>query len=305
MALTDAEGRFEFKELPAGRFTLNASKSGYVSAQDGQTRPFESGRPIELADKQVLGKADIGMPRGGVISGRIVDEFGEPLPDAVVSAMRQSWSNGRRRLLPTGRTNQTNDLGQFRMYGLPPGEDHVSATLRNTDVMMMDAALLGGPSSGASGSTPASGYAPTYFPGTTSAANAQRVTVTIGQEAQNTDFALAPVRLARISGTVMTSEGKPLDGAMVTATPTSRTGDMAMLFMGGGTGRTSKDGAFVMTSVAPGDYVLNVRSFRMITSGSGDTMMFTATIGGPTAATRKPRRSRLPSPATTCRMSSS
>ena len=79
----------------------------------------------------------------------------------------------------------------------------------------------------------------------------------------------------------MTSEGKPLDGAMVTATPTSRTGDMAMLFMGGGTGRTSKDGAFVMSSVAPGDYVLNVRSFRMMTSGSGDTMMFTATIGGP------------------------
>ena len=126
MALTDAEGRFEFKELPAGRFTLNASKSGYVNVQYGQTRPFESGRPIELADKQVLGKADIGMPRGGVISGRIVDEFGEPLPDAVVSAMRQSWSNGRRRLLPTGRTAQTNDLGQFRMYGLPPGEYYVS-----------------------------------------------------------------------------------------------------------------------------------------------------------------------------------
>ena len=281
MALTDAEGRFEFKELPAGRFTLNASKSGYVNVQYGQTRPFESGRPIELADKQVLGKADIGMPRGGVISGRIVDEFGEALPDAVVSAMRQSWSNGRRRLLPTGRTDQTNDLGQFRMYGLPPGEYYVSATLRNTDVMMMDATLLGGPSSGASGSAPASGYAPTYFPGTTAAANAQRVTVTIGQEAQNADFALAPVRLARITGTVMTSEGKPLDGALVTAMPTSRTGDMAMAFMGGGTGRTSKDGAFVMTGVAPGDYVLSVRSFRMITSGGGDAMMFTATISGP------------------------
>ena len=76
--------------------------------------------------------------------------------------------------------------------------------------------MLGGALSGASGSTPSSGYAPTYFPGTTAAAGAQRVTVAIAQEAQNTDFALAPVRLARISGTVMTSEGKPLDGAMVT-----------------------------------------------------------------------------------------
>jgi protocatechuate 3,4-dioxygenase beta subunit len=282
VALTDAEGRFEFKELPPGRFTLTASKSGYVQVQYGQTRAFESGRPIELAEKQVLTKADIGMPRGGVISGRIVDEFGEPLPDAVVTAVRQSWSNGRRRLLNSGPTTQTNDLGQFRIYGLPPGEYYVSATLRNTDVMMMDPAfLLGGPSSGASGSTPVSGYSPTYFPGTTTAAGAQRVTVAIGQEAQNTDFALAPVRLARISGTVMTSEGKPLDGALVTAMPSSRTGDVAMAFMGGGTGRTSKDGNFSITGVAPGDYTLSVRSFRMITSGSDSMMTFTATIGGP------------------------
>ena len=280
-ALTDTEGRFEFKDLPAGRFTLSASKSGYVSVQYGQTRPFESGRPIELADKQVLAKADIAMPRGGVISGRIVDEFGDPLPDAMVSAMRQTWSNGRRRLLPTGRTGSTNDLGQFRMYGLPPGEYYVSATLRNTDVTMFDAALLGGASSGASGSTPASGYAPTYFPGTTSAAGAHRVTVAVGQEAQNTDFALAPVRLARISGSVITSEGKPLDGAIVTAMPASRTGEAGLGFMGGGTGRTSKDGAFSISSVAPGDYTLNVRSFRVVTSGADNMMTFSATIGGP------------------------
>ena len=97
-ALTDAEGRFEFRELPGGRFSLNASKSGYVNVQYGQTRPFEQGRPIELADKQVLDKADISMPRGGVISGRLTDEFGDPVPDAMVSAMRQTWSNGRRRL---------------------------------------------------------------------------------------------------------------------------------------------------------------------------------------------------------------
>lgn len=279
-ALTDAEGRFEFRELPAARFTLNASKSGYVGVQYGQTRPFEQGRPIELADKQVLDKTDVAMPRGGVISGRIVDEFGDPLPDALVSAMRQTWSNGRRRLLPTGRTSQTNDLGQFRMYGLPPGEYYVSASLRNTDIVIMDAALLGGPSSGASGSTPSTGFAPTYFPGTTTAANAQRVTVAVGQEAQNTDFALAPVRLARITGTVMTSEGKPLEGGMVTAMPTSRTGEVGLALLGGAVGRTSKDGNFSIPSVAPGEYTLTVRSVRIITSDGGDTMMFRTAIGG-------------------------
>ena len=278
-ALTDADGRFEFRELPGGRFSLNASKSGYVNVQYGQTRPFEQGRPIELADKQVLDKADISMPRGGVITGRLTDEFGDPVPDAMVSAMRQTWSNGRRRLLPTGRTTQTNDLGQYRMYGLPPGEYYISATLRNTDIMMLDAAMLGG-GSGASGSTPSSGYAPTYFPGTTAAASAQRVTVAIAQEAQNTDFALAPVRLARISGTVMTSEGKPLDGAMVSATPSGRA-DVGMAIMNAGNARTTKDGNFTLNSVAPGDYVLTVRSVRFVTSSDGgDNMTFRATIGG-------------------------
>ena len=101
--------------------------------QYGQTRPFESGRSIELADKQSLDKADISMPRGSVISGRIVDEFGEPVADANVTAMRQQWLNGRRRLMPSGRNAQTNDLGQYRIYGLPPGDYYVSATLRNMD----------------------------------------------------------------------------------------------------------------------------------------------------------------------------
>ena len=279
-ALTDTDGRFEFKDLPAGRFTVNASKSGHVSVQFGQSRPFESGRPIELADKQVLDKADIFMPRGGVISGRIVDEFGEPVTDAMVSTMRQTWSNGRRQFQATGRIAQTNDLGQFRLYGLPPGEYYVSATLRNVEVMAMDMALAG--AAPAAGSQPTSGYAPTYFPGTTTPANAGRVTVTVGQEAQNTDFALAPVRLARISGSVMSSEGKPVEGAMIAAAPLNRTGEVGLPMVGmmGMTGRTTKDGTFTISSVAPGDYTLNVTSMRFITSGDGDTMMFRTSIAG-------------------------
>jgi carboxypeptidase family protein len=275
-SLTDADGRYEFRDLPAGRFTLNSSKSGYVGVQYGQTRPFESGRPIELADKQVLDKADISMPRGSVISGRVVDEFGEPVADAMVTAMRQTWAGGRRRFVPAGRTGQTNDLGQFRMYGLPPGDYFVSATLRNSEAMMFDImGMQGGPS----GSTPASGYAPTYFPGTSSPTEAQKITVAVGQEAHQTDFALMPVRLARISGVVVSSEGKPVESAMVNVIPVSRTGDIGMMMMGTSS-RTSKDGLFTVTGVAPGEYTLNVRSIRMVTSEGGGGMVFTATIGG-------------------------
>lgn len=273
-ALTDAEGRYEFRDLPGGRFTVSVMKSGYVNVQYGQSRPFEAGRPIELADKQVLDKVDISMPRGSVISGRIVDEFGEPVADAMVTAMRQSWAGGRRRLVPAGRFGQTNDLGQFRMYGLPPGDYYVSATLRNQESMMFEAM---GPRGGPTGSNPGSGYAPTYFPGTASAAEAQKITLALGQEAQQTDFALLPVRLAKISGVVMSSDGKPVENAMINVMPASRGGDIAS-FMMAATSRTSKDGAFTVNGVAPGEYVLNARSMR-ITSDGG--MVFSTPLGGP------------------------
>ena len=278
-ALTDAQGRYEFKDLPAGRFTLNTLKSGYVSVQYGQTRPHESGRPIELADKQDVEKADISMPRGSVISGRIVDEFGEPVADAMVSAMRQTWMNGRRRLVPAGRPGQTNDLGQFRMYGLPPGDYSVSAMLRNAEMAMFDVAgavVPGGPS----GSTPASGYAPTYFPGTSAPAEAQKVTLAVGQEAQQTDFALLPVRLSRVSGIVVTSDGKPVESAMINMVPLSRSGEVGTMMMMSGSARTTKDGQFTVNGVAPGEYLLNARSMRITTSEGGGNMMFTATMGG-------------------------
>ncbi len=275
-ALSDAQGRYEFRDLPAGRFTLSASKAGYVNVQYGQNRPYESGRPIELAEKQVVDKADISMPRGSVISGRIVDEFGEPVADAMVTAMRQTWAAGRRRFVPAGRPGQTNDMGQFRMYGLPPGEYYVSATLRNAEVMMFD---IMGAQGGPTGSQPSSGYAPTYFPGTASPTEAQKVTLVVGQEAQQTDFALLPVRLSRVSGLVMSSDGKPVENAMVNMVPLSRTGDIGMMMMSTSS-RTTKEGQFTLNGVAPGEYTLNARSMRVTSDGGGD-VMFSARIGGP------------------------
>ncbi len=278
-ALTDAQGRYEFKELPASRFNLNVTKSGFVMMQFGQNRPFEPGRPIELAEGQLLEKADVSLPRGSVLAGRVVDEFGEPVADANVSAMRMQYANGHRRLLPAGRNATTNDLGQFRLYGLPPGEYYVSATLRSFDTMMMD--MMSGPG-GPTGSNPNSGYAPTYYPGSSTPAEAQRVSVAVGQELASVDIALQPVRLAKITGTAIGTDGKPMSGAMVMLVPSMRE---AMVFGPGGTSRTNKDGQFTLSSVTPGDYTLQVRSIgTMMTEVAGATaMMFAVNAAGPGA----------------------
>jgi len=270
-AFTDAQGRYEFKDLPAGRFTVSVTKSGFVTMQYGQSRPFEPGRPIELADAQVLEKADVALPRGSAVSGRVLDEFGEPVSDANVTAMRMQYSNGRRRLGPSGRPSTTNDLGQFRVFGLPPGEYYISANVRTMDTMVMD--LLGG-SGGPTGSNNNSGYAATYYPGTPNAGEAQRVSLGIGQELANVDIQMSPVRLSRITGMATSSDGKPMGGAMVMLMPSMKE---AVIFAPGGTSRTDKDGNFTLSSIAPGEYSIQVQSMAAIMSAATQAM---AMMGG-------------------------
>ncbi len=277
---TGADGTYEFRDLPAGRFTVNASKSGYVSVGYGQTRPFESPKPIELGEGQTIDRADIAMPRGSAIAGRIVDEFGEPVADAVVSALRSTWSNGRRRLQPTGRTATTNDLGQYRVYGLPPGEYFVTATLRGApEMMVLEMAAVAAVRAAVAepADAPRSGYAPTYYPGTANGNEAQRLTLGLGQEMTSADFGLVPVRLAKISGIVIGSDGRPAEGVMVSATPRNAAAG-AVLFPGGGSARTDRNGNFTLNSIAPGDYTLNARGLMIFQSGGdGDRQVFAMT----------------------------
>ena len=126
VATTDAQGRFEIKELPAGRYTMTASKGGFVSLQFGQRRPSESGTPIELADKQTIDKITIALPRGSVLGGRVTDEFGEPVANASVTAWRYAYTAGARRMMPAQGANgrdttddrDTSACSGFRPAGL-------------------------------------------------------------------------------------------------------------------------------------------------------------------------------------------
>ena len=204
VASSDEEGRWEIKDLPAGRYNLTASKGGYVQLNYGQRRPFERGRPIELADGQTLENVNFNLPRGSVIAGRIIDEFGEPVADVMVSALHYRTFSGRRRLVPVGRFGMTDDMGHFRMYGLAPGDYYISATLR-----------AGGMGFEFGPSDITTGYAPTYYPGTASSQQADRVTVGLGGEMSGITFSLLPVRTVKVSGTAVDSSGKPMAGAFV------------------------------------------------------------------------------------------
>ena len=79
----------------------------------------------------------------------------------------------------------------------------------------MVATMVGGPPP----DSPRSGYAPTYYPGTSNGAEAQKLTVAIGQDAQSIDFGLLGVRLVKVSGQVIGSDGRPREGVPVSTTP--------------------------------------------------------------------------------------
>ena len=249
---TDGEGRYEIKDLPAGRYSVSASKGGYVTGNYGQRRPGEPGTPIEIVDGMAVDKVNFTLARGGVIAGRIFDDLGDPVAGVQVAAMRNGFLGGTRRMLPAGAeggNDRTDDQGGFRLYGLPPGDYYVSATYRGQMIM--------GPEIN---NTQAEGYAPTYYPGTPNLAEAQRVSPKAGQELSGINFSLLVARLARISGRALNSRGEPASRAMVMMMPAEPAGGM---FMISGNSMAGPDGSFQIPNVAPGRYILNLRPMGM------------------------------------------
>jgi hypothetical protein len=301
--LTDDTGAFELTDLPAGRYTLTVSKSGFVSLAYGQRRPLQAGTPLQLGDGEQLKGVEFRLPRGGVISGRIVDEDGEPVPGATVRVMRYQYLQGDRRLTPAG-TGQTDDRGQYRVWGLMPGDYYVNALTRLPNVGggrgfgppgappgvgpgggpiigrggrgAIDPAAIAA-AAGAAGVNPAMffgssddqeqvNYAPTYYPSATSVNDARAVIVGVSQEVSDINVSLQLVRTSRIAGRVMNPDGTPTTGGNVNLMPDSAAGRGAQIGQNYGS-RIQRDGSFSIGNVPPGRYLLRAR-------GDGDAPQF-------------------------------
>ncbi len=266
IATTDVDGQYEFKDLPAGRYQLNASKGSFVGLAYGQTRPMQPGMPLEVRANQTIEKVDFALPRGGVITGRVLDEYGEPVADTRVMVMRYQYMQGRRRLTPAGRMSTTNDIGEFRLFGLSPGQYFLSATITNA---------MGLGAAGAD-TDDRSGYAPTYFPGTPNVAEAQRVAVDVGNMITDVNIALVPTRTSRISGSAFDADGKPMTRGNVVIM--QRVG---VAFTSSAGVSLRPDGTFTLAGVAPGEYTLRAMGPPMGPPGAPpDVATATVTISG-------------------------
>lgn len=203
----------------------------------GEQRIEGPGKRIPITEGQVLDKIDLRLTRTGVVTGKILDEPGDPATDVGVTAMRYRYVQGARRLMPSGRSASTNDIGEFRVYGLTPGQYYLSAMLRNINGMGTE-------------STDRSGYAATFFPGTGNVAEAQRLAIAPGQTIPFVTITLLPIQTARVGGIALDLDGKPLARAMINVM--QRVG-AAMV---GNTGAPVRpDGRFSL-NLAPGEYTL-------------------------------------------------
>ena len=247
---TNVDGRYEIRDLPAGRYSVTVTRAGYLQLRYGQRRPLEQGKPLQVLDKQAIENVNFSLPRMSVITGRVLDEMNEPVAGAQVLAMRSMYFEGRRRLVPAtggGPAGLTDDAGQFRVLGLPPGTYYLRAMMRDTWTVSEN------------GVEQTYGYAPSYYPSTTNIGDARRLTVGIGQEASNTDFSLMPGRAAKVSGTAVDSRGRPLGGQSVSVSQEFRGPNNMMMFGMSGT-TVAADGTFTIKNLAPGEYKLMART---------------------------------------------
>jgi hypothetical protein len=250
LVTTDGEGLFHLRDLPAGDYRLTVSRTGFTPLVFGQRRPLEVPTAIQLDEGEAF-TANLALTRGGAIHGRVLDRFGEPIPGTRVQVLRSRMIRGQRRLQSMGPGDQTDDTGEFRVYGLPPGDYYVTASTGAVDSVRRDP--------------------PIYYPATSNFSEAQTITLAAGTEA-SADFQLQPVRYARVSGIVFNASGAPEQAMVQLASEVvgigssiENAGPPSAFMINADTG---PDGRFTIENVPPGPYMLTANSsFTSFTAG--------------------------------------
>lgn len=226
--LTDADGKWEVSGLPEGDYILSHSKQGY-----NRVRGVRIYSPVHVSAQFPVRDVDLVLMRGGVISGRVTDESGEPAAEVRVQALRVTGDN----VFPVGRGDATDDRGEFRLYGLEPGEYFVAAHPGQRSHVPRPPGWRG--------------PVATYYPAAVRQAQAERVTVVEQGEINDLALQLQTAPTATISGRIVLS-GQALRHAFVRLREDTRPHAM---FGELPTGMAAADGRFQISGVVAGEYI--------------------------------------------------
>jgi hypothetical protein len=247
-ALTDADGRFYIDNIAPGRYRLFAERTGYLEVD--KRRPHSDGRLLTLRARQELKDVLIRLQAAAVVEGRVTDEDGDPLSEAQVAVLRQTFASGRRHWEQAGG-ERTNDLGEYRIANLPAGSYYISVTPPLDFKSLIEAANApaSDPRNAASASperpVPTS-YMTTYYPGTKDRSQAAPIDLHPGDDFPvNFSLTLSPSVLIRGSITNLAPDASAL--VMLQSKDLNFAQSAA---------EVKKNGSFEIRDVSPGTYTL-------------------------------------------------
>ncbi|MDR3719676.1 MAG: carboxypeptidase regulatory-like domain-containing protein [Bryobacteraceae bacterium] len=275
-AVTGPDGAFHFEQLPPGAYLVSYSRAGYLAPRPSSGYSSRSVRV--LAGAAVKGLR-YGLIPQAVVSGRVVDDEGDPVENVQVALLAFRYSGGIRRLVRLSEGGTSNDRGEYRVARVPAGKYFVQASL---DRLPPGSALLAG--SHAPGA-PLVTYASTFYPGATDPGQALRVELHAGQELPGVDIQLQRTTMVRVSGRVIGPDGVPMARAFLTLIS-------AQSHLPTGFGAPADEaGNFSLKNVRAGSYILNAtangnRNISVpLEVGSSDILGFTAQAS-PTVSVR-------------------
>ena len=243
---SDAEGNFRIENIEPGNYHLSGNRSGYLDTQYGAKAARQLGSTLNLRAGQQLTNISLALTPQAVITGKVIDQDGDPINGAMVQVVGQMWQRGKLRHVMRNGSN-TNDLGEYRISNLPPGKYYV--VVQRARFMPDNEAS---PEPGKPDIRPVR----TYYPDAPNIESATALDIKAGQDLSGMDIRLRTAPTYHIRGKIVgpLPEGTN-DRLQVNA---SSRGDEAMMFMfGGGTG-ASKDRSFDIAGVAPGPYTVTV-----------------------------------------------
>lgn len=285
--MSDSQGRFAFRDLPRGQYSIGVMKAGWADGAYGRTRPNGPSQQLALDEGERVSGIDIPLWRYAAIAGTVLDELGEPIVSTPVRILKRSIVGGQWRFMP-GPQDMTDDRGAYRVGSLEPGEYIVAVPMQQNrglpvdfpvdlpaeamrDVMVRvearaTAAAAGGGAMlveavpvGAGGATGMSedghplAYPTVFYPSAAAAARATLVAVGAGEERTGIDFQLKPVRTVRVSGIANGPNG-PAANLQVTLVPAESEEFVSPIEVI--SSFTNGSGQFTFDAVPPGQYTL-------------------------------------------------
>jgi hypothetical protein len=185
---SDAKGEFRIENLSTGRYRLHVEKTGYVLIKQGKPRR-DASFSITLKSNEEVRKVSLQMAPTAAVTGRLVNEQGEPVANVSVAALRASRLRRPTSFQDYSDSATTNDLGEYRLFGLAPGSYHLRASFWGS----ME--LIG------SGSESPVRYAPVFYPGVAAREEAAAIQLRPGDEVR-ADFQLVPAQTVSVKGKV-------------------------------------------------------------------------------------------------------